>query len=89
MTPLTQQLETLILKPAGTAFAEEARLIPILKRRLTKKEYKLLIARAEGTPAREALQQKLALDDDRYEQLWQNIVKKLNNDTIKRELYSY
>ncbi len=89
MTPLTQQLNTLILKPTGAALQEDAQLIPILKRRLTKKEYKLLIARAEGTPTREALQQKLALDDDRYERLWQNIVKKLNSDTIKRELYSY
>ena len=89
MTPLTHLIHQNILKPLSTTLHDETTLIPILKRRLTKKEYKLLTARAEGESSEERMREKLALDTERHEILWQKIVKKLNNDTIKRELYSY
>jgi hypothetical protein len=89
MTPLTRIIHQNILKPLSTMYHDDDTLILILKRRLTKKEYKLLIARAQGESSEEQMREKLALDTERHEILWQKIVKKLNNDAIKRELYSY
>jgi hypothetical protein len=88
MTPLTQLLDQHIQKPLGDYLEEDA-LVLVLKRRLTKKEHKLLLARAHSTPTRTEIQAKLSLDDERYEALWQNVIKKINRDSIKQELFSY
>jgi hypothetical protein len=86
MTPLTQELNRHITKPLGL-YHDDVALTSILRRRLTKKEYKVLMACVLKTPTREELQNKLSLDDKRYDAIWNTITKKLNNDTIKRELF--
>ena len=85
-TPLARLLTQIIRKPLGT-LRDDAALTLVLKRRLTKKEYALLTARAAGTPTRATLQARYGLDDTRYQTLETSITKKLNRDTIKRELY--
>ena len=56
-----------------------------LKAKLTKKEYKLLLAMAEDQPI-EALKSKLKLDDERYDEIRQKLIKKLNQEKIKQAL---
>ena len=85
-TPLTPTLQAIITKPLGN-YCDEAILHEILKRRLTKKEYKVLCQQAEGLPLLEELMTKLSLDTERYEQIVASLRKKLNYDRIKRELF--
>jgi len=87
MTPLTHLLDQHILKPLGM-YRDEATLLSVLKRRLTKKEYKILLANAEETFSRAETQERLSLDADRYDLLWKTLIKKINRDSIKRELFS-
>ena len=56
-----------------------------LKAKLTKKEYKLLLAMAEDQPI-EALKSKLKLDDERYDEIRRKLIKKLNQEKIKQAL---
>ena len=83
---MRQTLDQIIDKPLGS-YRPEPELRLALKRRLTKKEYKVLMARIDGTPSKEELLLKLRLDENRYEQIRQTIGKKLNLDSIKRELF--
>jgi len=85
-TPLTPTLQTIITKPLGN-YRDEAILHETLKRRLTKKEYKVLCQQAEGLPTLEELMTKLSLDAERYEHIVVSLRKKLNYDRIKRELF--
>jgi len=75
-----------ITKPLGTLCDEET-LIWHLRRRLTKKEYKVLHAAITGSPDAEALRARLRLDPDRHDTLLRSAEKKLNSDTLKRELF--
>lgn len=84
---LTRGLDRLIEKPLGN-YCPEAELRMILKRRLTKKEYKIFQAEIEGSPSKEELLVKLRLDPDRYGELRENIRKKLNLDSVKKELFT-
>jgi len=64
---------------------EEDELREALKVKLTKKEFKLLVAWAEEqdlTP----LKEKLNLDEERYEELSLKLIKKLNQEKIKQVL---
>jgi len=88
LTPLTRLLDQYIDKPLGS-YRDESTLIFLLKRRLTKKEYKIFWARVQGYPSREEMQKKLSLTEDRYEVLWQTVIRKINRDSIKRELFLY
>ena len=85
-TPLTPTLQMIITKPLGN-YQDEAILHETLKRRLTKKEYKVLCQQAEGLPTLEELMTKLSLDAERYELIVVSLRKKLNYDRIKRELF--
>ena len=87
MPEIARGLERIIEKPLG-AYRPDAELKFTLRRRLTKKEYRILLAEIEGTPSKEALLDKLRLEPDRYDQLRDNVRKKLNLDSIKRELFS-
>ncbi len=82
---LIRAIENHISKPLGRLKCPEA-LDEILRRRLTKKEYKLFIAESEGKPL-EPLMEKLRLDRERAEALRRSARQKLNLDRIKRELY--
>ena len=64
---------------------EEEELIVSLKLKLTKKEFKLLNAWAFDTSIAE-LKTKLNLDDERYDSLSKQLVKKLNQEKIKQAL---
>lgn len=84
--PIAETLKQKIRKIDGT-FRGEEELKLILKRRLTKKEYKILFAEIEGSPERSELMKSLRLDDRRYRDLYENLEKKLNLEKVKRELF--
>lgn len=83
---LRRGLDRLIEKPPGN-YRPDAELKMTLKRRLTKKEYRILLAEIEGSPPEEELRVKLHLNPVRFEELRENVRKKLNSDSIKRELF--
>ena len=64
---------------------EEEALKLALKAKLTKKEFKLLNAWATQSDL-DTLRQKLKLDDARYEELSQKLIKKLNQEKIKQAI---
>ncbi len=64
---------------------EEEALKLALKAKLTKKEFKLLNAWATQSDL-DALRQKLKLDDTRYEELSQKLIKKLNQEKVKQAI---
>ena len=64
--------------------AEEA-LVEILKRRLTKKEYKVLFALAEKSDIT-AVCEKLKLDEKRFEEIKTKALKKINFHDLKEAL---
>jgi len=65
---------------------DEDELIFILKRRLTKKEFKVLKAEALNEDI-EKLKEQLNLDDYRLNSIRLSIKKKLNSSKIKDEIY--
>jgi len=77
-------VERYIRKRVGR-LKEESELLPVLKARLTKREYKLLQGIAGGVPE-ETLLEKLKLDKERYSALHDKLVKKLNQEKLKQEL---
>ena len=64
---------------------EEEALRLALKAKLTKKEFKLLNAWATQSDL-DSLRQKLKLDDARYEELSQKLIKKLNQEKVKQAI---
>ncbi len=82
---LVKSVEDMIKKPLGVIIDEES-LTMILRRRLTKKEYKALSYPLQGL-SDEEIKEKLKLDDKRLEELRKSIVHKLNQDKIKQEIY--
>ena len=57
-----------------------------LKHKLTKKELKLLKALAFNENLDE-LKDKLKIDDNRLKDIKERLIKKLNNETFKQEIY--
>lgn len=64
---------------------EESELIVILKAKLTKKEYKTLLSWAKDE-ALEPLWEKLSLDEQRYNELREKLIKKLNQEKVKHAM---
>ena len=64
---------------------DEEDVIEVLKKRLTKKEYKLINAMALDIDELEVMQS-LNLDRDEYEKLIFKLIKKLNQEKLKQEL---
>ncbi|ADV46330.1 hypothetical protein [Nitratifractor salsuginis] len=83
---LSQYIESKIDKALGKLRSNEE-LEWVLRRRLTKKEFKVLKGDIEGH-CEDAIKSKLKLDDERLAQIRENIRHKLNQDRIKRELYT-
>ncbi len=81
---LRKMIENDIKKSIGT-LKDESSLLSVLKARLTKREYKLLLSRAEGLSSKE-IQEKYKLDDKDFKELLYKQVKKLNQENIKQEL---
>ncbi len=82
--PLQQYIISVITHPR-VPLKDEVSLKEVLKRRLTKKEYKILDALAYGKNTREVCS-KLKLDDDRYNEIVSVLTRKLNQEKIKQEL---
>ena len=82
---LRKRLNEMIEKPLGK-LKDTDDLEMVLRRRLTKKEFKLFAAELEELPL-ESVMQRLKLDEERRRELAENVRQKLNRDSIKRELY--
>lgn len=81
---ITRLLEENIKKLDRPLKSEEA-LIEILKKRLTKKEFKVLMLMVDSVSKEEQLQ-KLSLDEKRYEEVKTKALKKVNFNDLKEEL---
>ncbi len=84
MMTLTTLLQTNI-KKLTSPLKNEDELITILKKRLTKKEFKVLMLTLENLPKQEQYQ-KLSLDEKRYEEVKTKALKKVNFNELKQEL---
>jgi len=84
MNTLSQELQKYIKKLVSPLKNDED-LIPILRKRLTKKEYKMLQMMASETPLDQA-QETLHLDKEGYDTLNKKLVKKINQEKLKQEL---
>ena len=82
--PLQQYIISVITHPR-VPFKDEVSLKEVLKKRLTKKEYKILDALAYSKNTEEVCI-KLKLDVDRYNEIVSALTKKLNQEKIKQEL---
>lgn len=63
----------------------EDEILSILKVRFTKKEYKYYMMKLEGFSIQEMCSE-LNIDVDRYNQISETVVKKLNSEKLKHEL---
>lgn len=81
---LREEIEKHIRKLVGTLKEEES-LLAVLKARLTKREYKLLLGWANGN-TEVSLSEKLKLDTKSYEELSGKLIKKLNQEKLKQEI---
>ena len=84
MGNFTQELDKDIKKLVGT-LKDEEQIIEVLKRKLTKKEfkfYKLKIANADE----ETMKKELQCDTERFEAIKKQTILKLNQEKIKKEL---
>lgn len=81
---LTTLLQTNI-KKLTRLLKNEDELIEILKRKLTKKEFKVLMMTVENLPKEEQLK-KLSLDENRHTQIKTKALKKVNFNDLKEEL---
>ena len=81
---LTTLLQTNI-KKLTSPLKNEDELIEVLKRKLTKKEFKVLMLTVENMPKEEQLK-KLSLDEKRYDEVKTKALKKVNFNELKEEL---
>jgi len=83
----TKSLLKHIDKLVGTLRSDE-QIQEILKRKFTKKEYKVFVAFEEGKSIEE-IKALVKEDDEQVEKHYKVACKKLNQEKIKRELVSY
>lgn len=81
----TSSLLKHIEKLVGTLKSEEE-LREVLKRKFTKKEFKVFVIIEEGKSFQEAKELIKEEDDERVETLYKTACKKLNQERIKQEL---
>ncbi|NQY19839.1 MAG: hypothetical protein HRT40_00800 [Campylobacteraceae bacterium] len=80
----TKTIQKHIEKLVGELKGED-HLIEILKRKLTKKEYKVLVSKESGhSDAEIALE--IRVEESRVEEINKALIKKLNQEKIKNEL---
>ncbi|MGW8169442.1 MAG: hypothetical protein ACWGHH_05505 [Sulfurovaceae bacterium] len=82
---LLQQYIISIVTHPRLPLKDEMSLKEVLKKRLTKKEYKILDVLAYGKNTEEICA-KLKLDTDRYNEIVLVLAKKLNQEKLKQEL---
>jgi len=81
---IAQKIEEITgITPGELKGEDELRLI--LKRRLTKKEYKIFFLSLEGEE-RETIREKILLSEERYVELEKRISQKLKSDKTRSEL---
>lgn len=80
----TESILKHIDKLVGT-LKEEEELKEVLKRKLTKKELKVFIGMETGV-SKEELMTQLKADEERIDELYKNVCKKLNQELFKKEL---
>ena len=73
------------IKVLSCELKDEDELIQILKKRLTKKEFKLYKLKNEDN-SKEYICKELNLDDKRYEDISTTVLKKINYEKLKSEL---
>jgi len=83
-SPLRDELKRHIRKLIKPLKYEED-LTPILKTKLTKKEFKIFRAWANSEDL-SALLEKLSIDDKRYNSLKEKLIKKINQEKFKQEV---
>lgn len=83
----TESLLNHIDKLVGTLKPEDE-LQEVLKRKFTKKEFKVFVAFEEGKSLEE-VQEIVKDDEERINELYKNACKKLNQELFKKELTSY
>ena len=69
------------------ALKDEELLLSILKAKLTKKEYKLLLWEVDKTD-KDAFLKKLNLTPQRFDAIYSSMSKKLNSEKLKQLLYA-
>ena len=79
-----QTIKKYIRKLVGS-LKEEETLLLVLKARLTKKEYKLLLGWAAGS-SEDEISKILKLEKESYAALSEKLIKKLNQEKLKQEL---
>lgn len=84
MSNFTEQLDKDIKKIVGTLKGEE-QIVEILKRKLTKKEFKYFKLKIAGADE-ETMQKELQRDGERFEAIKKQTIVKLNQEKIKNEL---
>ncbi len=84
MHTLNEELEKNIKKLIKPLKVDEE-LIPILRKRLTKKEYKLIQMMANETPL-DQIYQKLNMEKENHKLLRGKLIKKINQEKLKQEL---
>jgi len=84
MGDFTTQLTQDIKKLVGVLKSED-KLVEVLKRKLTKKEFRYYKLRLENS-GDEVLKEQLKCDDKRLEEIKKQTVLKLNQEKIKKEL---
>ncbi len=80
----TEAVLSNIDKLVGT-LKPERELIEVLKRKFTKKEFKIFTAFESGLTVEE-IQDDIKDDEDRINEIYQAAIKKLNQEKIKKEL---
>lgn len=80
----TKSVENHIEKLVGTLKSEE-QLKEVLKRKLTKKEFKVFVAREEGQSIEE-IKTLINNDEERIEEVYKTACKKINQELFKKEL---
>lgn len=73
------------IKILNREFRNEDEIIEILKRRLTKKEYKYFMMKVEGT-GYDILRNELRVEGERLMEIAVAVNKKLNSEKIKHEI---
>lgn len=83
----TQSLLNHIDKLVGNLKSEE-QLIEVLKKKLTKKEFKVFVAFEEGKSLEE-VKEIVRNDEERIEEVYKAACKKINQEKVKKELVNF
>ena len=82
---LQKLLSQIIKKPFGN-YQDESSLKLILKRRFTKKEFKLFILKAKSVEE-QRIREILKLSEEEFFTIWSKITKKVNKNLLKEEIF--